>query len=304
MSLWPFRTGNDARFQTTPDAPEESIYDTIRGDLPPDPFGAELDRYLQWRWRRGILPSVVPTAAYGAILGFLVGFRQSRVEGRYVGRARVMGRYTTAFAAVGLLTAASHHAMVMRNDYRDTPYYPILSATSGSVLMMTGSQMGSIGQGVFAGVLLGMLYAAGCYAMRYYHRRRMTIFLSEQQLQQIPVCKLSPELQPMYRSYLFDNRPIEESSKARREALLLSRSEDDTRLDAYTFMQHMSPEIYDWVNFPDWWPLKWSPQSEEDEMLNERRRLEEAARLTRKALETDEGALLKRKFRAKKYRDV
>ncbi|CCW60608.1 unnamed protein product [Phytomonas sp. EM1] len=304
MSLWPFRTGNDDRFQTTPDPSEQCIYDTLRGDLPPNPYSVEIDNYLQWRWRRGMVQNVVPTACYGSIVGFLVGFRQSRVEGRYVGRYRIMWRYTSSFAAVGLLTSAFHHILVVRNNYQDTLYYPILSAVSGSVIMMTASQMGSLGQGVFTGSMLGVLYALGCYGMRYYHRRRLNIFLSEQQLHQVPVHRLSPELQPMYRSYLFDNRPIEESSKARREALLLSRSDDDTRLDAFTFIQNMSPEVYDWVNFPDWWPLKWSPQTEEEDMLHERQRHEEAERRTRRALEEDNGSFLKRKFRSKQYRDA
>ncbi|KPA82253.1 putative mitochondrial hypothetical protein [Leptomonas pyrrhocoris] len=306
MSLWPFRTGNDDRFQSSSRAAsdKEDIYAAVRhGGLPPHRYGIEVNNYLEWRWRRGFLQSVFPVACYGALAGFCVGFRQSRVEGRYIGRYRIMWRYTSTFAAVGLLTSAFHQLLVMRNQYHDKFYYPIVAGTAGAVVLTLVSQMGSFGQGVFAGSFVGVLYGLGCYGMNYYHRRRLRTFLHEQQMNQVPIHKVSPELQPMYRAFLYDYRPMEEEDKRTREAVTLSRSADDTRLDARTFMSNMTPEVYDWVNFPDWWPLKFPTQTEEEQMLLERQRDEEVERRKVVFLETEDAGLLKRKNRAKQYRD-
>ncbi|CAJ1022534.1 hypothetical protein, conserved [Leishmania lindenbergi] len=305
MSLWPFRTGNDDRFQTTSGpSGTEDIYTTLRqGALPPHRYGVEVDNYLEWRWRRGFVQSVFPVSCYGAVAGFCVGFRQSRVEGRYVGRYRIMWRYTSTFAAVGLLTSAFHHLLVVRNHYHDKFYYPVVAGTGGAAVLSLASQMGTLGQGMFVGAFLGMLYGLGCYGMTYYHRRHLQIFLHEQQLRQVPVHKVSPELQPMYRAFLYDNRPLEEADKKHRETVALSRSIDDTRLDAQTFMSNMTPEVFEWVNFPDWWPLKWPMQTEEEQMLLERQRNEEVERRKNVFLETEDAGLLKRKNRAKEYRD-
>ncbi|KAG5493946.1 hypothetical protein JKF63_01778 [Porcisia hertigi] len=305
MSLWPFRTGNDDRFQTSTRLSEvEDIYTAVRqGSLPPHRYRVEVDNYIEWRWRRGFLPSVFPVTCYGAVAGFCVGFRQSRIEGRYVGRYRIMWRYTSTFAAVGLLTSAFHHLLVVRNHYHDRLYYPIVAGAAGAVILSVASQMGTIGQGMFVGAFLGVLYGLGCYSMTYYHRRRLGIFLHEQQIQQVPIHKVSPELQPMYRAFLYDNRPVEEEDKKTREAITLSRSIDDTRLDAHTFMSNMTPEVFDWVNFPDWWPLKVPTQTEEEQLLLERQRSEEIERRKNIFLETEDAGLLKRKNRAKAYRD-
>ncbi|KAG5491632.1 hypothetical protein JIQ42_01538 [Leishmania sp. Namibia] len=305
MSLWPFRTGNDERFQTSSGSSStEDIYAAARqGPLPPHRYEVEVDNYLEWRWRRGFVQSVFPVMCYGAVAGFCVGFRQSRVEGRYIGRYRIMWRYTSTFSAVGLLTSAFHHLLVVRNRYHDTFYYPVVSGAAGAVVLSLASQMGTIGQGMFVGAFLGILYGVGCHGMAYYHRRRLRAFLHEQQLQQVPIHKVSPELQPMYRAFLYDYRPLEEKDKQNREAVTLSRSVDDTRLDAHTFMSNMTPEVFDWVNFPDWWPFKWPIQTEEEQLLLERQRNDEIERRKKLFLETEDGGLLKRKNRAKEYRD-
>lgn len=303
MSLWPFRVGNDDRFLTSADRQQETIYESLQDVLPPNRYSLEVDKYLEWRWRRGVIQNVFPTACYGAIAGFIVGFRQSHVEGRYIGRYKVMWRYTSTFATVGLLTTAVHHYMVVRNDYHDTFYYPILSGTTGATVLTVMVKMGTVGQGVFAGTFVGVLYALGCYAQTAYHRRHMLSFLRQQQLQQVPIHRVSPELQPMYRAFLYDHRPLEDREWHRREAILLSRGADDVRLDAVTFMHNMTPDIFDWVNFPDWWPLKWPVQSEEAQMMLDRQRDEEITRRAEKILESEDGALLKRKNRFKKYQD-
>lgn len=303
MALWPFRTGNDDRYLTTPAGHEETIYDALKGKMPQHRYKVEVDNYLEWRWRRGMIQTVFPVTCISAFAGFFVGFRQSRIEGRYIGRYRIMGRYTCTFAAVGLMTTAFHHYLVVKNNYHDAFHYPLIAGTAGSVVLTVAAQMGSVGQGMFVGSLIGVLYAVSCYGVNYYHRRRLNSFLHQQQLHQVPIHKVTPELQHAYRAYLFDNRPLETSDRARREAVLLSRSVDDTRLDAQTFMSNMTPEVFDWVNFPDWWPLKWPVQTEEAQLLIERQRDEEIERRKMAFLETEDGGLLKRKSRAKEYRD-
>ncbi|EKF39356.1 hypothetical protein MOQ_000424 [Trypanosoma cruzi marinkellei] len=302
MSLWPFRTGNDDRFQVS--SKEETIYDAIKGEMPPHRYETEVSNYLEWRWRRGLIQSVFPVTCYSAVLGFVLGFRQARLEGRYIGRYRVLWRYSSTFAAVGLLTTAFHHFLVVRNHYNDRMHYPMIAGASGAVVLTMASQMGTISQGMLAGSFIGILYTAGCYGMTYYHKRRMKIFLSQQQLQQVPIHRVSPELQPMYRAYLYDNRPLEEEDFLKRQAVVLSLGEEDVGLDAKRIVNNMVPEIVDWVNFPDWWPLKFPTQTEEERMIMERKRHEEVERRKRLILESEDGALLKRVSRAKKYRDT
>lgn len=299
MRLYPLRTGNDDLFANPPD----TIYDSIQKDLPPENFNVALKTYLQGRWRRGMVQQVVPTTCYSAGLGFLVGFRQSRTEGRYIGRYKVMWRYTSTFAAVGLLTSALHQFMIVKNGYRDTFYFPLLAGASGAVILTVASQMGSVGQGMFVGSFLGVLYSLACYGVAYYHHRRLSTFFHQQQLHQVPVHKMAQELQPVYRAYLFDHRPLEEDDKRRRESMMLSRSADGSRLDARAFMENSTPEVYEWVNFPEWWPLKFPVQTEDDQLLMERQRREEIERRKNVFLSTQEGALLKRKSRMKQYRD-
>lgn len=303
--LWPFRTGNDERFQYSPSSrPIQSIYDPIKDDLPPNPYGVELQYYMQGRWRRGMIQQVVPTTCYGAIAGFIIGFRQSRTEGRYIGRYKVMWRYTSTFAAVGLLTTALHQFMVVKNSYQDTMYYPLVAGATGAVVLTVATQMGSIGQGIFVGSLLGVLYSLSCYGMSFYHKRRLRLFLEHQQVQQVPVHKVTPALQPVYRAYLYDNRPLEEKDIRLREVIMTSRSIDENRLDARAYMEYSTPEVWEWVNFPEWWPLKWPVQTEEEQLLLERQRYEEVERRKDKFLSTEDGALLKRKNRTKAHRDA
>lgn len=307
MPLWPFRTGNDARFQCSADdrlSTDESIYDAVRRNVPRSSYEVELQNYVQWRWRRGILQSIMPTTFYSAVAGFCFGFRQSRVEGRYIGRYRVLWRYTSTFAAMGLITSAVHHFLIMRSGYEDKMFYPIIASTVGSVILTVGAQMGSVGKGLFIGAFVGVFYTAACYATSYLHRRHMRNFFQQQQLLQIPVHKVSPELQHVYRAFLYDYRPLEEHDRRRRESLAISHDDDDSRLDAQTFLQNMTPEVCAWVNFPEWWPLKFYVQSEEEEMMKERMHNEEMERRSVLYLTTQDGDMLKRKMRTKQYRDL
>lgn len=258
---------------------------------------------MQGRWRRGMVQQVLPTTCYGALAGFLIGFRQSRTEGRYIGRYKIMWRYSSTFAAVGLLTTAFHQFLVVKNNYRDTFYFPLVAGATGAVVLTVASQMGTIGQGLFVGSFLGVLYSLSCYSMTFYHQRRLKQFFSNQQLRQVPVHKVIPELQPAYRAFLFDYRPLEEKDRRQRETIVLARAIDDTRLDARAYMEYSTPEVFEWVNFPEWWPLKWPVQTEEQQLLLERQRREEVERRKNTFLSTEDGALLKRKNRTKMHRD-
>jgi hypothetical protein len=301
-TISPFRSGNDEVFQSV-DPNRETIYDALGNELPEKPYQEELQKYNEWRWRRGIIQSVLPVACTGTIIGFALGYRNSRTEGRYVGRTKVLMRYTATGGTVGLTCAAVHHLLIVRNNYEERFYYPMFAGASGSTIVTLLTQSGTITVGFMAGAMIGSVYSAACWLSKWYERRRLGMFLETQRTMQVPVYKVSPELQPMYRAYLFDNRPLEESTDARRKAALLSRTGDDMRLDAEAFLNNMTPEVYDWVNFPDWWPLKYPLQSEEQNLLVARQRDEEVMRRKNKVLYMDDGAFLRRRLRAAEYRE-
>jgi len=298
--LWPFKTANDDFYQSIPE--KETIYDAL-GTLPDFSYDKEVSRYNEWRWRRGLIQTILPVATASSLLGFIIGFRQSRIEGRYVGRWRVLARYMGTGALVGVTSAAVHHLLVVRNHYEEKIWHPMVAGMSGSTIITVATQTGTIAVGVMAGAFVGTLYSLSCYAMKWYHKRTIQNFLEVQRQMQVPVHKISPELQPAYRAYLFDHRPIEEHTEARRKAILVSRSEDDYRLDADAFLVNMTPEVYDWVNFPDWWPLKYPFQTEEQSLIMQRQRDEEITRRTAAFLTIDGGAAMKRRMRGSVHRD-
>jgi hypothetical protein len=300
-TISPFRTGNDEVFQHT--TSNETIYDSLGKELPENPYTVELAKYYEWRWRRGMIQSVLPVTFVGTLIGGAIGYRNSRLEGRYVGRMKVLMRYLATGGSVGLTCAAVHHLLIVRNNYEEKFYYPMAAGASGSTIVTILTQSGTITVGFMAGAMIGSLYSAACWVSKWYERRRLNIFLETQRTMQVPVHKVSPELQPMYRAFLFDNRPIEEATDARRKAALLSRTGDDMRLDAEAFLNNMMPEVYDWVNFPDWWPLKYPLQSEEQNLLVTRQRDEEVMRRKNKVLYMDDGAFLRRRLRAAEYRE-
>lgn len=231
-----------------------------------------------------------------------MGFRNSRVEGRYLGRFNVLSRYTMTGALVGLASSSIHHFLVVRNRYEEKFFYPMIAGAGASFVVTTATQMGTVTTGVVVGSFAGCIYTLCCFAMKYYHNRRMKIFLEQQRQMQVPVHKVSPELQPMYRAFLFDNRPIEEESEVKRRAMMLARSDDDSRLDAQAFLNNMTPEVFDWISFPDWWPLKYPFQTEEQQLLLDRQRADEIRRRTDMMLE--DGRWLKRRNRATAHREL
>ena len=300
-SLWPFRTGDDDRFLVSD--PAHSIYREIGDDLPERCFEAELANYQTNKWKRGWLQSVIPTAIYGGVLGGLVGVRQAKFEGRYVGRHKVIGRYTMTFAAVGLSVSGFHHFLVVGNGYRTSWYQPVVAGAVGTAVCCNAGAVGSLGQGLVAGGVVGGLYAAAHYGSNWYTSRQLRNFMIEQQQNLVPVHKVSPDLQPAYRAFLHDYRPMEESSVAARRAVILSREEEDTRLDATAVFNTMTPDVYDWVSFPEWWPLKMPNPTEDDLLVAQRLQQEEVLRRKKFILESSDGLGMKHKGRATWARD-
>ena len=293
-SLWPFRTGDDARFLTSD--PAHSIYRDIGTDLPERGFEAELATYQTNLWKRGWLQSVVPTAIYGSLIGAMVGMRQAKFEGRYIGRHKIVGRYTLTFAAVGLSVSGMHHFLVVGNGYRTSWYQPVVAGGLGTAVCCNIGAVGSLTQGLVAGGVVGGVYAMVHYGSHYYTSRQLRNFMIEQQQNLVPVHKVAPDLQPAYRAFLHDYRPLEEASQAARRAVIISREEEDTRLDATAIFNTMTPDVYDWISFPEWWPLKLPHPTEDDLLVAQRLQAEEVLR--RKKFILESSGAMKHKGRA------
>ncbi len=89
----------------------------------------------------------------------------------------------------------------------------------------------------------------------------------------------------MYRSWLYDHRPIEELDELRRRALTSMRDERDLRLDAQAYREAMKMQpFWDRFSFPEWWPLK---VTEKDELLDQRMRDDKFARRKSEMLNED-----------------
>ena len=115
-----------------------------------------------------------------------------------------------------------------------------------------------------------MLYSVACLGMRWYDGRHWDTFFRVQQQRETPIHKVAPELQLMYRAWLFDNRPIEDLDELRRRALTKDRDSKDLRLDAQAFREAMKLQpVWDAINLPEWWPLK---MHEKDVLLEQRMR--------------------------------
>lgn len=298
---WPFRVGDDMRFQTS-DTSAGSIYSNL-GPMPDENFEVEVRNYNQGKWRRGWLQSIVPNTCYGAAIGLIVGFRQARIEGRYLGRHRIIFRYCGTFSVIALGASAIHHFLVVSNNYRMAWWQPMMAGTVASSLFTVLSAMGTITQGAMAGSIIGIVYSAIYALTQWYQNRALRNFLRLQQQNQVPVHKITPELQPAYRAFLYDYRPVEETTDAQRRAILLTRAQEDTRLDATSALSNLSPDLFDLVNFPDWWPLKFPLQTEEELLVVERLQMEEVARRQKMILTTEDGHLLKHKNRSAAHRD-
>ena len=268
--IWPWKTGEDENFRKSPPTMSEgALYDSL-GRLPKYDYRTEVERYNESRWRRGLIDNVVPTTAYGSIAGFCIGVFQSRRSLRHMSRPRVIFTHMYSCGGVALLTTSVHHFLVVSSGYCQKDWHAMLSGCIGGVAFAaTGNS--SVSRSLVGGMIVGLFYAGACWFGNYWQKRTLTNFLITQQSQDTPVHRVAPELQPMYRAFLFDHRPIEDTDELRRRALLLDRTDTDTRLDARSFLEAVNfYKFFNWCEFPEWWPLKFAEPSEEEKLVQAR----------------------------------
>lgn len=283
--FWPFKTGYDDTFRVATEKPA-SIYDQV-GAMPERNFEDEYQIYRSRKWRKGLLQSLVPAISAGATLGFLWGLSESR-RGliRYANRFKIVLHQTVVVAGIAAVVSTCHHMLVVMTKYKEGRWQPLASGTVGGVIYATLVSGGVSPAGAFAGFIVGMLYSAVCIFMSWYDHRHMVSFLGTQQLRDTPIHRVAPEMQPLYRSWLYDHRPIEDLDALQRRALTQLRDEGDLRLDAQAYREAMKLQpVWDKIQFPEWWPLK---MSEKDELLEQRLRDDQFSR--RKREMTDENS--------------
>jgi hypothetical protein len=252
---------------------KKSIYDDVTRDMPEYCYGMEMIKYNELRWRKGFVHNVVPSACYGLCLGFLWGLNESR-RGlvRHVNRARIIAGNTMTGAGIALCIGACHHGLLMACDYKAAVWQPVVAGGLGGAAYSALADGLSMGRGAAGGFVVGVVYTVVTLSAQKYQERALTNFFVTQQQNEVQVSKVAPELQRLYRAWLYDHRPIEDLDKMRREALVLDREHDDTRLDATAFMRAMTVDKLDWIEFPEWWPLKFAPSSEKAAMVEKRMR--------------------------------
>lgn len=268
---WPLKTGDDNSFHKSQES--STIYGSL-GEIPRYDYNTEVHRYSESKWRRGMLQNVVPAVCYGGGIGFVYGLVQARQNVRHVSRPKVVFRHTFAMASIGLTTRAVHQFLVVQSNYRSKDWHALVSGMIGGVTFAFTTSTG-VGSGVIGGFVIGVCYTGGCYALSWYQRRALQNFLITQQAKETPVHRVAPELQPMYRAFLFDHRPIEESDELRRRSLLLERTNTDTRLDAQATLEALNFtqwQCFSWMEFPEWWPLRFTSQSEQEVLAEQRAR--------------------------------
>lgn len=280
MSLWPFKLGSDENFRQS----RRTIYDEL-GDAPPQfDFRTEMHRYNEARWRRGWIHNVLPTVFYGSTLGFLWGMNESR-RGlvRHMSRPRIIVTNTLAGSLISLATSLSHHMLLVMWDYKASLWQPLAAGASGGVAWSFVAPGVSVSRGSLGGMILGMFYTIVYVAVTKYQEHALVNFFATQQQIETPVTRVAPEMQQMYRAWLFDHRPIEDTDMARRKALLIERETSDVRLDSTSFMEAMKLKELDKFEFPEWWPLKFQAKDDKEALLQQRQK-DDAFERRRKAL--------------------
>jgi hypothetical protein len=283
--FWPFKTGYDDTFRVATEKPP-SIYDQV-GAIPERNFEQEYDMYRSRKWRKGLLQGLIPAMSVGTLLGLMWGVYESR-RGliRYANRFRIVFHQTVVVAGLSGVVATTHHMLVVATKYREGRWQPLCAGTVGGVIYATLVSGSVSPAGALAGFIIGLLYSGACIFMAWYDHRHTVSFLGTQQQRDTPIHRIAPELQPLYRSWLYDHRPIEDLSDLQRRALTQLREQKDLRLDAQAYREAMKLQpVWDMIQFPEWWPLK---MSEKDELLEQRLRDDQFER--RKREMTDENS--------------
>jgi hypothetical protein len=282
-----FRRGNDSLFQTSPAQPE-SVFDSL-GKLPPRRYSEEVRLYNDWRWRRGLIQSVGTATVVGALCGTLYGAVVSRRSGRPGERARIVLNYAGVGCVASFGMSTVHHLIVINVNYRDSAAYAAVSATIVStILAVAFNGQYSASAIMFGTWVLSAGYIGGSYIGRWLRDRQLRNFFENQMALQVPVHRISPELQPAYRAYLYDNRPVDQCDKEKQRMALLARlSEEQHTIDANAQAQSYMPEVYDWINMPEWWPFKHVVQTGDEELRFKRLREEELEKIKKQLVESD-----------------
>lgn len=269
--IWPMKAANDDAFRAS--NKKKTIYDDVTVDTPEYSFDMELMKYNENRWKKGFIHHVAPAVAYGTVVGFLYGLYESR-RGlvRHVGRPRIILGNTMTTAGLALFASSIHQAILMACDYKAAVWQPVVSGILGGASYSAIMQGFDIARGASGGFVIGLAYTVICIGAEKYNDRALENFCATQQMNEVPVTKVAPELQRVYRAWLYDHRPLEDMDKARRNAAILDRHQADTRLDATTFVQAMNVDKLDWIEFPEWWPLKFAPKTEKAKLVEQRMR--------------------------------
>lgn len=272
-----FRTADDDTMITSEGSSTKiGIYQNI-GDLPKYDFQTEIRRYNAARWDKGLLQTAIPIAVYGSIVGMFLGMYRGHYQSRYSGHHKVILRTTASGALFGFCAAGMHQFLVMHSDYRLSSWHPFLAGGIGGLMTSQMAGMNFTASGLTA-FFTCIGYGGLSRAFDVYQRRYLKNFLQEQQRKQTPIHQVTPEMQPMYRAFLYDYRPIENRSELKRRAQLLSREDDGKRMDAHTLLQNIIPDFFDWITFPDWWPFRIAFHSEDEYLFAERLKEQELER--------------------------
>jgi hypothetical protein len=266
--IWPLKAPNDESFHTSP----KSIYDEI-GGTPEFDYQMELFKYNESRWKKGWIHNVIPSVAYGTVLGWAYGLYESR-RGliRHMSRPRIIGMNILSGSGVALCISATHQALLMACDYKPFMWQPVIAGSIGGAAWSLAGDALTVPRGAMAGFVVGLFYNCTLMGSRWYSERAMTQFFATQQQQETPIHKVAPEMQRLYRAWLYDHRPLEDTDLQRRQLLVLKREADDMRLDSQSFMDATASMFLDLVEFPDWWPLKFGNRSEKSQMVEQRLR--------------------------------
>jgi hypothetical protein len=267
--MWPWRTAPRNLELQTGDI--ETIYDSLGGET--RRYEDEVEAYVKHRRTGGLVQAIGPAGVVGGLIGLIGCWKPSRTAGRHSGRAKFIIRGSATCSFAGVCMAGVHQGLLMYNDYNDSFLYTFGGITSSMICILgcLGSIM-SPGSLALLSASLAATYVGADFGIKWYQERWLTSFFALQQQQEVPVHKITPELQPAYRSYLYWNRPAEEKELMQRRISALYVADDSKgRLDAATGLLQFRPEFWEWINFPDWWPIKTMNLTDEEWAIADRR---------------------------------
>ena len=292
---WPFKTGPDERTVHAP----RSIYDAI-GDRPRADYLTEAQIYNESKWRRGFLVNCFPTTlGVGLVGGFGSLWFHRRGNVRHIPRAHYVLYGTAFYASLGGIVSGAHQLIVMLSDYRTADWQAGMAGILGGLYFGLGNTGIGSGTAMLGGYSIAMGYTLLCYFKNRQALHAYDNFFATQQSLETPIHKIAPEMQPMYRAYLFDHRPLEDSDEARRAALVSQRLESDLRIDATTAKQAFY-DVFDGklLPLPKWFPFFPVEEPHPVEALLQQRKKQDNLERGVQELLQGEQLLLKRPMRA------